>query len=97
MGNLHPGHRCVIKIRNHDECLKSSRKVFFVATDCASNDLEQLSVVAIARGATQHLDFPTPLQAPADGPHSPFCVAADVYNTSSDATTIYITLVGSVG
>ena len=74
----------------------SAIDVFLLATDCDGNDLERISLIEVHRAATNHIDFPTPQLVPSDGPRNRFCVEADVYPNSGDATTIYITLAGSL-
>ncbi len=74
----------------------SAIDVFLLTTDCAGNELERLNLIEINRGSTRHVNFPTPQLAPSDGPRNRFCVEADIYPNSGSATTIYITLAGSL-
>jgi len=70
--------------------------VFLEATDCNGNEIERLNLIEVRRGTTNHLDFPTPQLVPSDRTLDPFCIEADVVPNSGDATTIYLTLAGSL-
>jgi hypothetical protein len=74
----------------------SAIDVFLISTDCAGHELERLNLIEVNRGSTNHLDFPTPQMVLSDGARNQFCIEADVYPNSGDATTIYITLAGSL-
>jgi len=70
--------------------------VFLEATDCNGTEIERLNLIELGRGTTNHLDFPTPQLVPSDRTLDPFCIEADVVPNSGDATTIYMTLTGSL-